>query len=160
MNLKKMAGFTLIELMITIAIVGILARIAYPAYSDYIRKGRRAEVKAIMLEASQWMERFFTENQRYHANLANTATTDTTIFYSAFKYSPKNATAASSAYYEISLTVNSSTPNAYTLTGAPINSMSPDQCGSYVINQTSAKGNTGYSAAFADAAAAASECWR
>jgi len=58
-------GFTLIELMIAVAIVGILAAIAYPSYIEHVRKTRRADAKAVVLELSQWMERFYTENSRY-----------------------------------------------------------------------------------------------
>lgn len=61
----KNKGFTLIELMITVAIVGILAAIAYPSYADYVRKTRRAEVAAILLENVQIMERHYSQNGTY-----------------------------------------------------------------------------------------------
>jgi type IV pilus assembly protein PilE len=154
-------GFTLIELMITVAIVGILAAVALPAYRDQIAKGRRAEARATILEASQWMERFFTENQRYNANQAGVATTDATLFPTVFKFSPKDATASGQAHYSIGLTVSSSLPNSYTITATMQGAMANDRCGNYVINQTSARGNVGYSAtSFSSAADAAAQCWR
>ncbi len=58
-------GFTLIELMIVVAIVGILAAIVYPMYSDSILKARRAEGRKALLELLQQQERFFTQNGRY-----------------------------------------------------------------------------------------------
>jgi type IV pilus assembly protein PilE len=58
-------GFTLIELMVVVAIIGILASVAYPSYIDQVRKGNRVEGKAALMRASQSMERFFTARGRY-----------------------------------------------------------------------------------------------
>ena len=58
-------GFTLLELMITVAIIAILASIAYPSYQDSVRKTHRANAQAAILEASSFMERYFTENNTY-----------------------------------------------------------------------------------------------
>ena len=58
-------GFTLIELMIVVAIVGILASIAYPAYQDSILKGRRAEARTALLELMQQQERYMTQRGTY-----------------------------------------------------------------------------------------------
>ena len=58
-------GFTLVELMIAVAIVGILASIAYPSYQDSVRKSRRADAKGALLGFANAMERHFTENNSY-----------------------------------------------------------------------------------------------
>ena len=58
-------GFTLIELMITVAIVAILASVALPSYQSYIAKSRRQTAQACLLERAQFMERFFTTNMTY-----------------------------------------------------------------------------------------------
>lgn len=58
-------GFTLIELMIVVAIVGILSSIAYGSYQDSIVKSRRKVAQGCLLEQAQFMERFFTTNMTY-----------------------------------------------------------------------------------------------
>jgi len=59
------AGFTLIELMITVAIVALLAAIAIPSYQDSVWKGKRAEAKAAIFKALQAEERYYTQNNTY-----------------------------------------------------------------------------------------------
>lgn len=58
-------GFTLIEMMIVVALMGILAAIAYPSYQDSVRKTRRADAKAVLAELAQFMERTYTENNSF-----------------------------------------------------------------------------------------------
>ena len=63
---KPAFGFTLIELMITVAIVGILAAIAYPSYHQYVLKGRRAEGRAALMALLQQQERYYTQYGKYY----------------------------------------------------------------------------------------------
>lgn len=62
---KTEQGFTLIEVMIAVAIVAILAAVAYPSYLDSITKGKRAEGRAALLELLQQQERYITQTNRY-----------------------------------------------------------------------------------------------
>jgi len=62
---KSLAGFTLIELMVTVAVVAILAAIAFPSYQDYITRSRRAEGKSILLQTQQRVERAYTDLNSY-----------------------------------------------------------------------------------------------
>ena len=69
MNSYQSPGFTLIELMIVIAVIAILAMIAAPAYNDSVTKARRADGKSALMDAITRQERFFTENNTYTTNL-------------------------------------------------------------------------------------------
>lgn len=70
MTVRKHSGFTLIELMITLAIVSILAMIAVPAYNSSVTKARRADGQTALMDVMAKQERFFTENNTYTTNLA------------------------------------------------------------------------------------------
>ena len=70
-NLNKQAGFTLIELMITVAIVAVLAAIAVPSYVEQVRKGKRTDAKVELLKLAQMQESYYTQNMSYAQNLGN-----------------------------------------------------------------------------------------
>lgn len=65
MNMRKAGGFTLIELMVVVAIIGILASIAYPSYVQHMVKARRVAGATCLMEAAQFMERYYTTNMAY-----------------------------------------------------------------------------------------------
>ena len=63
--LRKLRAFTLTELMVVVAIVGLLAAMAYPSYVNQIRKGRRADAQAALYDLAQAMERYYTTFHDY-----------------------------------------------------------------------------------------------
>ncbi len=100
-------GFTLIELMVVMAIVGIIAAVAYPAYTKSLYKGRRADAKAAITQASQAMERCYSTYSSYNNSGCAEVTALTAGFKSAEGYYTLNFAATTDdtqSYYEVTAT--------------------------------------------------------
>lgn len=65
MKNRKQRGFTLVEIMIVVAIIGIISSIAYPAYMENVRSSRRAAIQGCLMEQAHFMERLYSTNMRY-----------------------------------------------------------------------------------------------
>jgi len=143
--MNKQKAFTLIELMVTVAIVGILASIAYPSYQDSVMKSRRADAKGVLLGLANAMERHYTEINNYQgaagtkSSPADTGTpwiypipTETTRFYT--------------------VTISTATAITYTLSAEPQGAQGGDKCGTLTLTHTGVKSFTGTGVTAAD-------CW-
>ncbi len=140
-NSKMQNGFTLIELMVTVAILALIVGIALPSYNESVRRARRVDVRNLLLENVHFMERVFTENNRYNLN-GGAATVLPTLT------SPRQGT----VQYNIS--IQNMDAVSYTLQAIPAagGGMAGDRCGTYLINQTNQQTNTGNTETSA-------ECW-
>lgn len=99
--MKKQNGFTLVELMVTVAIIGIIAGLAYPAYQGYMEKSRRSDARVALLRMADAQERFYLQNNTYSANVNDVG-----------------GTATDSQYY--TLAVTAADANTFTLTATPV----------------------------------------
>lgn len=125
MKHKEGRGFTLIELMITVAIVAILSAIALPSYLTSVQKSRRADAETILLQDAQFMEKTYTENNTYMPSAANPTLPNLVSPISGTKY------------YDI--TIAASTATSFTLRATPVAGTSQATNGKLEINNLGIK---------------------
>lgn len=135
--MKQQNGFTLIEVMVVVAIIGIISAIAYPAYQENVIRTRRAEVRALLTENVQFMEGYFTQNNRFDQDPAGVPVVLRVLTV------PRNATPGELTY-NISLVGGAALgPTTYTLQAvrAAGGTMANDPCGDYTITNTNIRAN-------------------
>jgi len=134
-NEKRQQGFTLIELMVTVAIVAILAAVAYPSYTQQVLKGKRSDAKVELLRIAQLQESFFVQNLTYAPDLTSLGFTTDAIDTEQNSYQVQVTASGPGAC------TTASPCSTYTLSAAPQGTQVHDiACGTFTINNTALKG--------------------
>ena len=129
-------GFTLVEVMIAVAVIGILTAVALPSYRQHVANSRRADARAAILSLAQVMERWYTERGTYVG-----ATVGASGIYPSA--SPQGS-------YTMSISAQDAT--TFTISAAPAGAQTGDACGSYTYTQAGTRGVSGGSRTVA-------QCW-
>lgn len=132
---RRQNGFTLIEMMITVMIIGILAVIAYPSYQEFVKRGHRTEGQAFLNEAAARQERYFAQNNEYTDDVD--------------KLNLKNGNTSETGKYTLSIGTNDG-DGGYTLTAEQ--QFNDDDCGDLSLTATGVKDVTG--------SKGAADCWK
>jgi type IV pilus assembly protein PilE len=117
-TLESNKGFTLIEIMVVVVIVGILASIAYPSYLDYVLRSHRVDAQAVLMEGAQALERCYTLGNSYTG------------------CDPDFRDLSAPDRYNLTTAINS---QDFTLTATPQNAQTPDSCGTMTLNHLGVK---------------------
>lgn len=135
--MKKQQGFTLMELMIVVAIIGFLAAFAYPSYQEQMRKTRRADCSGALAAFGSAMERYYTVNNTYVGAGAGTPPTAPapTVFRPTCPIDGGTPT--------YNLTIQSATASIFEVRAAPTGVQANDKCGTLTLTNTGRKNITG-----------------
>lgn len=134
MKRVSLRGFTLIELMITVVVIGILTAVALPSYRDHIAASRRADGKAAVMALAQSMERWYTERSTY-------AGATVAVIY---------RTTSPQGFYTMRITAQDA--GSFSIRAVPRGAQVGDPCGSFVYNQAGTR-------SLASASLTVAQCW-
>lgn len=149
MNTRHQRGFTLIELMITVAVIGILAAVAYPSYTQYIVRANRSAAQSLMYSVANKQEQYMLDARIYATALTDLKVTVPPEVASKYTFTVTCTMPVATG----TCTAAAGTP-AYVITGTPIGTqLSNDaKCGTLTLNQLGTKTKSGTASAVAD-------CW-
>ena len=136
--MKRISGFTLIELMMVVAIVGVLSAIAYPSYQNHIKKARRSEAQQLLLGAANKEEQFILEMRAYTDDFTGSPSLN---FTGGGAWDcTTTPTECSNAYYDITIAAVAGPPPAFTITAAAKGTQEDD--GDLSLNSAGTKTGT------------------
>lgn len=139
MTHQKTRGFSLIELVVVMAIASILMTVAVPSYQGYVKKTRRGDAQGALMGLASAMERYYVDNHTF------VGADPATIF------SNKSPVDGSETYY--TLTVTAATRRDFTVAATPKGSQADDKCGQMTVSRTGVKKVIG-------ATLPLEQCWR
>jgi type IV pilus assembly protein PilE len=140
-----MTGFSLIELLLVLVIMGIVSALALPSYNRHVQRGHRAEAAGALMESQHFMERYYSAYGRYNGSAEAPGKQP------ELPLRLQGIPVGSDLRYQLSL--GAATANSYELKAEPVGSMVHDKCGTLTLNQTGLKGLAGSELSVAD-------CWR
>ena len=130
----EQAGFTLIELMIAVVVIGILAAIALPNYQEYVRKSRRGDAQSFLADLVVRQQQYLLATRSYATSVTNAANAG-----GLGVAIPANV----SNYYTVTIATNNAAPPSYVISAAPTGTQATEPCGTLKITETGTKTVTG-----------------
>jgi len=118
-------GFTLMEIMIVVAIIGLLAGLAFPSYMDYLRKSRRSDARSLLMQIVSKEEQYFMDNRTYTNDFQNLG------------YPNSASVTSENNFYTVTFATFGN--YAYKLTATPINQQASDTCTTLTIDNNGTK---------------------
>ncbi|MEX0731357.1 MAG: type IV pilin protein [Aquisalimonadaceae bacterium] len=124
----RQQGFSFIEIMVVVIIIGIIAAVAFPSYGRYVEQSRRSEATSALTNVAQQMERCYTATASYQNCIADSA------------FNAEDRLPTESRFYEIA--VDAPTTNTYTLTAVRVQADNRNTCGNLTLNHQGRRGVT------------------